>query len=195
MLTVIGQKGDDISLATVSRELNIVPSTVNYWYTRFGFREFKEFKEKKEYNERNGLHRSRKKSAQFNTYFGILTAWEIVAVVKELYPEKKKQISIESVYSRRCKWGEDSPALFFPRTYSAQFIIWAIEIGLTDNKEAFKYRLIKKNKLAKFKVKDFCYRDDFLEKCIHYRSCEDSRCFSNKHHDRFRKDGSCYEYI
>jgi len=37
-----------------------------------------------------------------------------------------------------------------------------------------------------------CYKNGHRDKCKHYVSCSDSRCFEKKHHKRYKEDGSCF---
>lgn len=140
--------------------------------------------------KKNGKTRMKKQEEKFNTYFGYLTAWEIVAVFKELYADPKDHISIKTVHARKNTY-ENSIALYFPKSNRFKFEKWLRELKLTSNL-SIKEELIKCFDPENFSTKDFCYRDNFLNKCIHYRSCEDSRCFNSRHHGRFKEDGTCY---
>ncbi len=59
-----------------------------------------------------------------------------------------------------------------------------------------KFPLVRKKQYVqdslKFDRGAFCYRNDFLETCEYYKSCSDARCFTKKHHERYKADGSCY---
>jgi len=48
------------------------------------------------------------------------------------------------------------------------------------------------SKVIKFDRGKICYRNNFYSTCVHYSSCADARC-TGKHHDRYKKDGTCFE--
>lgn len=61
----------------------------------------------------------------------------------------------------------------------------------SSNKYVTKYNTLV-HKEIKFDRRTVCYRNRLLDKCVHYSSCQESRCRDMKHHDRYKKDGSCY---